>query len=49
MSWGKNKFEELKSYVETVKVGDGRSLTVNGIGNIKMNIIFRRELSSSKS
>jgi hypothetical protein len=39
MSWEKEKFDELKAHESSVKVGDGRSLSVKGIGNLKMNTI----------
>ena len=39
MSWEEENFEEMKQYDSQVKVGDGRSLPVKGIGNIKMSII----------
>ena len=38
MSWEKENFEKMKQYDSQVKVGDGRSLPVKGIGNIKMSI-----------
>ncbi len=37
MSWEEEKFEEMKQYDSQVKVGDGRSLPVKGIGNIKFH------------
>ena len=39
MSWEEEKFAEMKPYDSKVKVGNSRSLPVNGIGNIKMGII----------
>ena len=38
MSWEEENFEEMKQYNSQVKMGDGRSLPVKGIGNIKMSI-----------
>ena len=43
MSWEEENFEEMKQYDSQVKVGDGRSLPVKGIGNIKMSIICLKE------
>jgi hypothetical protein len=42
MSWEKENFEEMKQYDSQVKVGDGRSLPVKGIGNIKMKLIVSK-------
>ena len=39
MSWEEEKFEEMKQYDSQVKVGDGSSLPVKGIGNVKMSFI----------
>jgi hypothetical protein len=39
MSWEEENFEEMKQYDSQVKVGDGRSLPVKGIGNVKMSFI----------